>query len=138
MMQMARMHSMTRARMLGHRRFHRGALPLAEDALSERNSEVVAGVRSSSSAAASPWSLRSSLASSGVCSVVLLEACDCREREERVDFCEVGRELGVRVEPHGPSGVSMVVRCGWCGVYEGIGRRCVQRKGRRGQDVVRE
>jgi hypothetical protein len=39
--------------------------------------------------------------------VVLLEACDRLDRDDRPDRCEVGRELGVRVEAHGPSGVSM-------------------------------
>lgn len=102
--------------MLGHRLFQTGALPLLrDDALSDRSRRVSAGVRASSS----PWSLRSSFTSSGVCSVVRLEVCDWRERDERVDFWDVGRELGVRVEPHGPSGVSMAamtrLRCAFAG-----------------------
>ena len=92
--------------MLGHLFFQMDALPLSDDALNDRNSRAWAGVRSSSS----PWSLLSSLARSGVCSVVRLEVCDCLEREDRVDFCDVGRELGVWVEPHGPSGVSMMMK----------------------------
>lgn len=104
MMPITTRQSITRASMLGHLRFQAGVLPLAEEALRERSRRVWAGERSSSS----PWSARWSLMSSGVSSVVRLEVWERCEREERVDFCEVGRELGVRVEPHGPSGVSMV------------------------------
>jgi hypothetical protein len=112
--------------MLAHLRFHTGVfvLPLADDALSERSRRAWAGERSG----ASPWSLRSSrssLASSGVCSVVRLEVWLCREREERVDFWDVGRELGVRVEPHGPSGVSMVT------VLVQRGERCEEERSER-------
>lgn len=94
--------------MLGHRFFHSGTLSLPEEPLKVRSSDRVAGVRCSSSGRSS--SFRSSCASSGVCSVVLLECCDRADREERVDFCEAGRELGVRVEPHVASGVSITVQ----------------------------
>jgi hypothetical protein len=98
------MHSIASARMLGHLFFQKGVLPLALDPLSERSNEVVARVCGSSSR---PSSLLSSRASSGVCSVDLFECCDSAVRDERVDFCEAGRELGVRVEPHCASGDSM-------------------------------
>jgi hypothetical protein len=100
------MHSIASARMLGHLFFQKGVLPLPLplDPLSVRSNDVVAGVRGSSSR---PLSLLSSRASSGVCSVDLLECCDCAVRDERVDFCEAGRALGVRVEPHSASGDSM-------------------------------
>jgi hypothetical protein len=70
----------------------------------------VAGVRSSSSGL--PLSLLSSRDSSGVCSVVLLDCWERADRDERADFCEAGRELGVRVEPHVCSGVSIFSRKG--------------------------
>lgn len=85
-------------------------MPLRSEPLNDRNSDVVAGVRSSPSAR--PLSLLSSCASSGVCSVVLLEFCDRADRadrDERADFWEAGRELGVGVEPHVASGVSMAI-----------------------------
>jgi hypothetical protein len=106
--------------MLGHLRFHTGVfLPLPDDALSERSRRAWAGERSGSS----PWSLRSSFASNGVSSVVRLEVWLCREREERVDFWDVGRELGVRVEPHG-SGVSIAaMRRAVQGLNEGAVKR---------------
>lgn len=110
MMKTTTRHSITSASMLGHRFFHKGILPLRSGPLIDRNSDVVAGVASSSWSW--PLSLLSSCASSGVCSVVLLEFCDRAERadrDERADFCEAGRELGVRVEPHVASGVSMTV-----------------------------
>ena len=109
MMKIMAMKRMTRASMLGHLFFQAGAfLPLAKDPLSERRSDVVAGVCSPVSCCSSSSSLRSSRTSSGVCSEadVLLEGRDRGEREERADFCEAGREL-VLVEAHGPSGVSM-------------------------------
>ena len=93
-------HKMIRASMLGHRFFHRGVLEaLLEVPLSDRNNDVAAGVGSSRSC--SPWSLRSSRDSNGVCSVVLLECWERAEREDRADLREAGRSLGVRVaEPH--------------------------------------
>jgi hypothetical protein len=41
--------------------------------------------------------------------VVLLDLCDCADRDERVDFREAGRELGVRVSAHCAWGDSMAV-----------------------------
>jgi hypothetical protein len=92
--------------MLGHLFFQNGFLSLeVEPGLCDRSSDVVAGVCSSSSS----LSLLSPLARSGVTSDVRLERCERADRVERVDFWEAGRELGVRVEAHGPSGVSMAV-----------------------------
>jgi hypothetical protein len=102
-------HNSTSASMLGHLFFQKGALPLPDVTPSDRSNEVVAGVVSSVSR---PWSLRSSRASSGVCSVVLLDLCDGAERAERVDLWEAGRELGVRVSPHVCSGESMAAAMG--------------------------
>jgi hypothetical protein len=96
----------TSASILGHLFFQNGVLPLVLDPLSVRSNEAEAGVRGASSRSSS---LLSSRASSGVCSVVRLDLCDGVDRDERVDFWETGRELGVRVEPHCASGVSMVV-----------------------------
>jgi len=117
MMNTTTKQSIARASMLGHRFFHSGIfLSLPDEPLSDRNSDVVAGVRSSSSG----WSLSllSSCDSSGVCSEVLLDCFERADRDERADFWEAGRELGVRVEPHVASGVSMAVSpegwSGWC------------------------
>lgn len=107
MMATTTIHNTASASILGHRLFHSGALPLPDDPLSDRNSDVVAGV---CAPASWPWSDRSSGASSGVCSVVRLDWWDRADGDERADWWEAGRELGVRVEPHVSSGVSMAVR----------------------------
>ena len=44
MMATTTIHNTASASILGHRRFHRGALPLPDEPLSDRNSDVVAGV----------------------------------------------------------------------------------------------
>lgn len=89
--------------MLGHRFFHTGVLVRFDESLSDRNSDRVAGVRGGSCSVSSS-SLRSSRASRGVCSVVLLEGNERADRDERMDLLEAGRE----VEPRVVSGVSMV------------------------------
>lgn len=99
-------HNATSARMLGQRLRHIDVLLVPKEPLSDRKSDVVAGV-CVPSASSWPWSLLSSCASSGVCSVLRIDRWERADRDERADFCEVGRELGVRVEPQVPSGVSM-------------------------------
>lgn len=49
--------------------------------------------------------------------MVRLDGCERRDRDDRRDFWEAGRELGVRVEVHGPSGVSMVEMVGNATVF---------------------
>jgi hypothetical protein len=115
MMKTIAMHNMTSASMLGQRFFQNGTLALLPEgeSPSDRSSDVVAGdgwSSSSSSASVCPWSLLSSRESSGVCSVVRLDCCERTDGDERVDFFEAGRELGVRVEPHVCSGVSIFRR----------------------------
>lgn len=102
------MHSKSNASKLGHRFFQKGVLPPSlEPPIKERNSEVVA-VACSSSSLSSPWALRSSLDKRGVTSLAVFEGCERVDREDRADFWEAGREVGVAVEAHGLSGVSMV------------------------------
>lgn len=98
-------HNTTSANMLGHLFFQRGTLLDSELPLNERNSDVVAGVRSASTSSSS--SLGFSLAKRGVCSVTLVECWERCDRDDRPDLWEDGRELGVVVEADGPSGVSM-------------------------------
>jgi hypothetical protein len=75
-------HSINSARILGHRFRHVHFVPFPWP---DSSSESVSAVSSSSS-------LLSSRASSGVSSVVRLDGCDSREREDRPDFWEAGRE----------------------------------------------
>lgn len=92
--------------MLGHLFFHNEDL-LSPDPSNDWSNELDAGVCDPSSAS-SPASLLSSLTSNGVSSVVRLDGCERRDRDDRRDFWEAGRELGVCVDVQGPSGVSMV------------------------------
>lgn len=56
-----------------------------------------------------------SLVNSGVSSVDLLEGCDCVDRVDLMDFCEVGRDEGVlEAEPHVSLRELDMVRSGWC------------------------
>lgn len=93
-MSITEIHSKTSASILGHLFLQKGFLPLSDEPPSERNNEVVAGVSGCSSS--SPWSLRSSLARSGVCSVVRLEGCDRADRDDRADLREL-RLVDLRV-----------------------------------------
>ena len=52
--------------------------------------------------------LRSSLDKRGVTSLAVFPGCERVDREDRADFWEAGREVGVAVEAHGLSGVSIV------------------------------
>lgn len=105
------MHKTISASMLGHLRLQYGVFP-SPVPINDRRRDVLAVGCSASSSSSS--SLRSSLTSNGVSSVVLLEAFERFDRVDGPDLWEPGRELGVRVEAHGPSsGVSIAARRLW-------------------------